>query len=91
MEFSYFKNPFLFFYKMNSSTLLAANKAFIVQSTAAPAKAMRMVFADDVDGIERISNDSANSPTGIYTVGGIHLNKLQKGINIVNGKKVIVK
>ena len=79
------------FYKMNSSTLLAANKAFIVQSTAAPAKAMRMVFAEDVDGFERISNDSANSPTGIYTVGGIHLSKLQKGINIVNGKKVIVK
>lgn len=79
------------FYKMGESMMLSANKAFIVQSPGAPAKAMRMVFADDVDGIESISSDSANSPIGIYSVSGIRLDKLQKGINIVNGKKVVVK
>lgn len=79
------------FYKMGDSMMLSANKAFIVQSPGAPAKAMRMVFADDVDGIESISSDSANSPIGIYSVSGVRLNNLQKGINIVNGKKIVVK
>lgn len=79
------------FYKMGESMMLSANKAFIVQSPSTPAKAMRMVFADDVDGIESISSDSANPPIGIYSVSGVRLNNLQKGINIVNGKKIVVK
>ncbi len=87
---SYGQNQ-LGFYRMNPSTMLAANKAFIVQSSS-PAKAFRMVFAEDeANGIERISKDSANSPTGIYSVSGVRLNKFQKGINIVNGKKIVVK
>ena len=87
---SYGQNQ-LGFYKMSDSMMLSANKAFIVQSPGAPAKAMRMVFADDVDGIESISSDSANSPIVIFSVSGVRLNKLQNGINIVNGKKIIVK
>ncbi|MCQ2259665.1 MAG: hypothetical protein MJZ41_17020 [Bacteroidaceae bacterium] len=79
------------FYRMSDTMMLSANKAFIVQSPSAPAKAMRMVFADDVDGIESISSDSANPPIGIYSVSGVRLNNLQKGINIVNGKKIVVK
>lgn len=79
------------FYKMGDSMMLSANKAFIVQSPAALARALRLIFADDVDGIEHISDDSTNSPTGIYSVSGVHLNKLQKGVNIVNGKKIVVK
>lgn len=79
------------FYKMSDTMMLSANKAFIVQSPSVPVKAMRMIFADDVDGIESISSDSANSPIGIYSVSGVRLNNLQKGINIVNGKKVLVK
>lgn len=75
------------FYLMNSSTLLAANKAFLTQP-ANYAKAMRMVFDDGTTGIEAI-NDNDNDY--IYSVSGIRLNQLQKGINIVGGKKIVVK
>lgn len=80
------------FYKMNSSTLLAANKAFLPQP-ANNAKAMRMVFDDGTTGISIISvNDTLRyDDNNIYSVSGIRLNQLQKGINIVNGKKIIVK
>ena len=33
----------------------------------------------------------ALKPQGIYNIAGQRLNSLQKGINIVNGKKVFVK
>lgn len=80
------------FYQMKEDMKLSANKAFLPQSAPmAQARALRMVFEDDVTGIANVNDGSANSPTGIYSLSGIHLKKLQKGINIVNGKKIIVK
>lgn len=82
------------FYKYEEGKALSAHKAYLTYEPVPGvlAKALRMVFVDDeVDGIESISSDSANSPIGIYSVSGVRLNNLQKGINIVNGKKIIVK
>lgn len=81
----------LAFYKMNSSMMLSANKAFIVQSHSAPA-ALRMVFAEEEEmSIESIGDDSESSPSEIYSLSGVRQTKLQQGINIVNGKKIVVK
>ena len=44
-----------------------------------------------VTGIDRLSPTSSFSERGIYNLAGQRLNKMQKGINIVGGKKVIRK
>ena len=42
-------------------------------------------------GIENIQSSTFNAQPAIYNLQGIRLNSLQKGLNIVGGKKVIVK
>ena len=42
-------------------------------------------------GIENIQHSTFNTQPAIYNLQGIRLNSLQKGLNIVGGKKVIVK
>ncbi len=48
------------------------------------------IASGTVTGIDLVK-DAATSKTGIYNIAGQRLNGLQKGINIVDGKKVIVK
>lgn len=82
------------FYRMNEGMMLSANKAFLPAAAPAMAniRAFRMVFEDEETGIENINDDDTlrYDNDNIYSVSGIRLNKLQKGINIVNGKKIIV-
>ena len=42
-------------------------------------------------GISEVATSEAKQPVGIYNLAGQRLSKLQKGINIINGKKVLVK
>lgn len=42
-------------------------------------------------GIENIQPSTFNTQPSIYNLQGIRLNSLQKGLNIVNGKKVVIK
>ncbi len=42
-------------------------------------------------GIETIHNSQFTVKNSIYNLQGIRLNSLQKGLNIVNGKKVVIK
>lgn len=42
-------------------------------------------------GIETIHNSQFTVTNSIYNLQGIRLNSLQKGLNIVNGKKVVIK
>lgn len=46
-------------------------------------------FDDCSEGIDLIADDSAQR--SIFTLSGQKVNELQKGLNIVNGKKVLVK
>lgn len=82
------------FYPMKEDMKLAPNKAFLPWGGLNMAKAFHMVFVDEIDGgvngIEGIDIET-NSNAAIYSVSGIRQHKLQKGINIVNGKKVFVK
>ena len=51
-------------------------------------KAFTFVFEDDATGISNLNvNDNLNG--AIYNVAGQRLQKMQKGINIVNGKKIL--
>jgi hypothetical protein len=42
------------------------------------------------DGISTINKERGENAV-IYNLQGVRLNSLQKGINIVNGKKVVIK
>jgi len=44
-----------------------------------------------VTGISTVSGDRRANSTTIYNLQGVKLNKLQKGLNILNGKKVVVR
>lgn len=83
------------FYKYAAGNTLAAHKAYLIYSAPAGAKGLRMVFDDgEVNGIADVYDDSSTGSEQaqpIYNLSGIRLNKLQKGINIVNGKKVFIK
>ena len=65
----------------------APNRAYLVHTQAAGAKAMRIVFEDDVTGITSYDNDNDNE--NLYNLSGLRVDKDYKGIVIVNGKKVI--
>ena len=42
-------------------------------------------------GINEVEASETTQPVAIYNLAGQRLNKMQKGINIINGKKVLVK
>ncbi len=79
------------FYTYPEGKTLAANKAFLIYDMPQNAKAFRMIFPDDeADGIDNINDDDKDTHN-IYNLQGVRMSKLQKGINIVNGKKVFIK
>lgn len=48
------------------------------------------MLGDDTTGIDAIEN-SVLSGNAVYNINGQRMSVLRKGINIVNGKKVIIK
>ena len=72
---------------------LEAHKAYVIKDSANPAKALVFRFEDDVTGINDAIMDfkSDSSQVEIYNLNGIRLSKPQKGLNIINGRKVWVK
>ena len=74
------------FWKAESEVTVAPFKAILVGSLAA--KSLK-IFIEDETGIREVTNQFDNED--IYNLQGIKLNKTQKGINIVGGKKVILK
>ena len=76
------------FYAIGSSGFVVpANKAYLPASGGASVKALSF-DDDDATGINeelRIKNEESS----IYNLTGQRINKMQKGINIVNGKKIL--
>ena len=79
------------FYKFTGT--LEANKAYIVYDAIAGAKSLSMKFEDEDEatGISLTDNDNVTKHIGIYNLQGVRLTQPLKGINIINGKKVLVK
>ena len=83
------------FYKFDNSgtttITLGANKAYL--DTTAPANAGVKGFVFDFDDATSINEElrmkNEESEAAIYNLAGQRLSKMQKGINIVNGKKVL--
>lgn len=76
------------FYKDGASTI-PGFKAYLPAAGGSPVKAFRFDSADAIESI--VNNQLSKDNAAIYNLAGQRINKLQKGINIVNGKKVLVK
>ena len=75
------------FYLAKAGTTIAAGKAYYQPTSNQGVKAFYF-SADDATGIENLNNQNTlNTP--IYNLAGQRLQKMQKGINIVGGKKVL--
>ena len=72
------------FYRASAGTI-KAGKAYL--GVAAPGVKAFLFDEDGATGINAVEKASENGP--IYNIAGQRLNKMQKGINIVNGKKVL--
>ncbi|MBO7118984.1 MAG: chitobiase/beta-hexosaminidase C-terminal domain-containing protein [Bacteroidaceae bacterium] len=76
------------FYPVAVTVSVPVGKAYLeVTSGAAPVKGF-FGFEDDATGIENL-NANVNLNEGIFNLAGQRIQKMQKGINIINGKKVL--
>ena len=78
------------FYKAGSFTTLGAHKAYIPAAVGNGVKGFAIDFDDDATGISLMEDGRSQMEDGaIYNLAGQRLSKTQKGINIVNGKKIL--
>ncbi|MBO7138775.1 MAG: hypothetical protein J6V92_09975, partial [Bacteroidaceae bacterium] len=74
------------FYPVASTVTIPAGKAYL--EIESKAKAFYALFEDDATAIENV-NDNDNLNETIYNLAGQRINKAQKGVNIINGRKVL--
>ena len=84
------------FYPVAANVTIPAGKAYLEYTSTGGSNAVKgftFVFDDDdPTGInEELRMKNEESSEVIYNVAGQRLGKMQKGINIVNGKKIMVK
>ncbi len=78
------------FYAVETGSTIAEGKAYL-QASGAGVKAFYFSFNDDATGIEMVNGQSSMVNDPIFNLAGQRIQKLQRGINIVGGKKVMVK
>jgi len=84
----YEKDGVTAFYQAMPGSTIPAGKPYI-ETDGAGVKGF--FFADDATAIEETLSNSPLKGENIYNLAGQRLNRMQDGINIVNGKKVLVK
>ena len=78
------------FYKAGQYKALGAHKAYIPAEAGAGVKSFFIDLDDDATGISLMEDGRSQMEDGvIYNVAGQRISKMQKGINIVNGKKIL--
>jgi len=76
-------------YRSEGSTTINAFRAYLKTTTSGGSVKL---FIDGIEtGIDAISGISSNPSQSIYNLAGQRMSKVQKGLNIVNGNKVLVK
>ncbi len=71
------------------SATLKGFRAYFTVDSSSGVKALSFDLDDDATAIQTIDNGQQTTDGAIYNVAGQRLNKMQKGINIVNGKKIL--
>ena len=82
------------FVPSNANGTIKAGKAYIDADDVpelSSVKAFTFVFEDPTTGITETRTVAREEVEGIFNLAGQRMSKMQKGINIVNGKKVLVK
>lgn len=81
------------FYLTDGSVTCPQYKCYLTVSAEAAAPKALFFPGDEGQqtGIENVFGGDENGTVTIYNLAGQRLNKLEKGINIVNGRKVLVK
>lgn len=82
------KNDVVGFYPVAASVTIPAGKAYLEYTGNTEVKGFTFVFDDNSTGLNDFK-DSKDYKDLIYNIAGQRLNKMQKGINIVNGKKIL--
>ncbi len=77
------------FAKATPATTIPAGKGYIVIAAGSEVKAFYPFEGEDATGIESLTPALSEGEGAIYNVAGQKMSKLQKGINIVNGRKVL--
>ena len=78
------------FYQAESGIIKAGKAYFELDGTGPLAKAFYFLFpGEDPTGISAIANEQLTSGKEIYNLAGQRVQKMQKGVNIVNGKKIL--
>ena len=77
-------------YSVAAGASIKPQRAYFQSSGGAPVRMVFEIVEDDADAINDV-NANLNGNENIYNVAGQRLGKMQKGINIVNGKKIIIK
>lgn len=79
------------FYPVGDGVVIPVGKAYLVYTASNPVKGFTFEFGeDDSTAIRTIDNGQQTTDGAIiYNVAGQRIQKMQKGINIVNGKKIL--
>ena len=75
------------FYKLTADTEMGSNKAYL--KAGEYASRMSIVFDDEATGIVAVGRDSLRQNQEVYNLSGQRVAKAQKGLYIVNGKKIV--
>ena len=79
------------FYLVNNEQTIPAGKAYLTTGGGAVKEFLTFDF-DDATAIAKIQDSGSKiQDSEIFNLAGQKMSKLQKGVNIVNGKKVLVK
>ncbi|MBQ8675556.1 MAG: hypothetical protein IJ528_04935 [Bacteroidaceae bacterium] len=80
-------------YKVDSNVSIKSTRAYftVTATGAAPSRLTWSFDEADATAIDEIVNGQSVNGQSIYNLNGQQLNSLQRGINIVGGKKVLVK
>ena len=80
------------FLKAGDKAFANIGKAYLDGTSLTSSAAVSTFDLFDVTGIDEVETPTqSNAKTGIYNMNGQRLNSPQEGINIINGKKYIVK
>ena len=82
------KNNVVGFYLVNDGITVPAGKAYLYLANPG-VKGFTFEFEDDADGINSLTPALSEGEGVVYNLAGQRLSKAQKGINIINGKKIL--
>ena len=83
------KNDVTGFYPVQKGVKIPAKKAYLVGSGSSEARMLSIVTNDGATGITSMPEETA--PAAVYTLQGVRIVRLQKGVYIKDGKLIMVK